>query len=70
MPEPRPDFVKNARAILSLTQRELARILGIDRRTILRYEKGFPLPERTHLAIQQLLSGRSAKRRTRKAASS
>jgi len=52
---PMPDFVKRARARLGLSQREFAERLGLSRHSIIRYEQGWPLPERTKLAMQQLL---------------
>jgi DNA-binding XRE family transcriptional regulator len=52
---PDPAFVKRARARLGCSQRELAEKLGLERRSIIRYEQGWPLPERTKLAIQRLL---------------
>jgi len=53
---PDPDFVRDARERLGLTQDELAARLGLDRKTINRYENGWPIPERSRLAIQQLLA--------------
>ena len=49
-------FVKRSRAKLRLTQSEFADRLGLERRTIIRYESGGELPIQTRLAIRQLLS--------------
>jgi len=56
---PNPGFVRRARKILKLSQLELANKLGLSRHSILRYEQGWPLPERTKLAIQQLVDNES-----------
>ena len=63
---PDPEFVRRARVLLGLTQRELGDRLGLHVRTIKRYEQGYPLPERTKLAIEQLLD--RARRDDRKSA--
>ena len=49
------DFIKRARARLKLTQAELAEMLGLERRSIMRYEKGDQLPPAISLAIKHLL---------------
>jgi DNA-binding XRE family transcriptional regulator len=49
-------FVKRARAKLKLTQGELADLLGLERRSILRYERGDPLPPQTRFAIKWLVA--------------
>jgi DNA-binding XRE family transcriptional regulator len=48
------DYVKKSRARLGLTQAEFADALGLERRTIMRFEKGDELPLQTQLAIRQL----------------
>jgi DNA-binding XRE family transcriptional regulator len=53
---PSADFVKRARARLNLTQAELANALGLERRSILRFEKGDELPPQTLFAIKHLLA--------------
>ena len=45
-------FVKRARAKLQMTQGEFAERLGLERRTIIRYEKGEPLPPTVYFAIK------------------
>jgi Predicted transcriptional regulators len=49
-------FVKRARAKLQMTQGEFAERLGLERRTIIRYEKGEPLPPTVYFAIKHLVS--------------
>lgn len=56
-------YVKTARTQLGLTQGEFARELGLNRHTIMRYEQGYVLPERSRLAIAQLLIKRKQRRR-------
>lgn len=56
---PMPDdagFVKRARAKLKLTQGELAEQLGLERRTVMRYERGDQLPPQTRFAIKWLVA--------------
>lgn len=48
-------FVKRARAKLKLTQAEFAEQLGLERRSIVRYERGGFLPPTVQLAIKHLL---------------
>ena len=49
-------YVKRSRAKLRLTQAELADKLGLERRTIMRFEKGrHELPKHVRLAIRYLL---------------
>ena len=59
----RAKYVKRARAKLKLTQSELADELGLERRSILRYENGDELPRAMLLAIRQLLDVAKRKRR-------
>lgn len=48
-------YVRNARKLLGLSQIEFAKRLGVERKTIIRYEKdGGHVPERSLLAIKQL----------------
>lgn len=49
------DFVQRARSILGKTQLEFSRLLDIQRRTVIRYEKGEKVPKATRLAIVRLL---------------
>jgi DNA-binding transcriptional regulator YiaG len=58
-------FVKRVRSKLGLSQVEFGAALGVERRTIMRYEAGGPLPERSRLAILRLLE-QKPKRRTHK----
>ena len=63
------EFVLAARETLDLTQAELAEKIGRNRKAIIRYEQGEPLPTGLHLAIKQLLTEHKAKedqRRKRK----
>jgi DNA-binding XRE family transcriptional regulator len=55
------DFVKNVRAKLNLTQAELGKIVGKERRSIMRYEAGDELPPAVNLALKHLLSEARAK---------
>lgn len=58
-PSPTPtdaEFVKDAREQLGLTQAEFGEKIGRDRRTIVRYEQGEPVPTPTRLAITHLLA--------------
>ena len=48
-------FVKRARAKLKLTQGQLAEMLGLERRSIIRFEKGDALPPAIRFAIKHLL---------------
>jgi DNA-binding XRE family transcriptional regulator len=57
------EFVRSAREKLGLTQAELADKLGIERRTIMRYESKTPLPLTTRFALMYLLRGRRKKKR-------
>lgn len=54
------DFVFMAREALALTQAELGAKIGRDRRAIIRYEQGEPLPPVVQLAIKQLLTEHGA----------
>jgi DNA-binding XRE family transcriptional regulator len=54
-------YVKRARAKLKMTQAELAESLGIERRTVMRYEQGDDLPHYMRLAIRQLVAVRARK---------
>jgi transcriptional regulator with XRE-family HTH domain len=49
-------FVRLARAKLKMTQAEFAKRLGLERRSILRYEKGEPLPPTVYFAIKFLVA--------------
>jgi DNA-binding transcriptional regulator YiaG len=55
-------YVKRAREKLKLTQAEFAERLGLERRTIMRYEQGDDLPQRTRLAIRQLIEASKRKK--------
>jgi len=68
MTEMRDDagFVKRSRAKLKLTQSELADELGIERRSILRYERGDDLPPYMRRAIKNLLDETLKRRRGKK----
>ena len=59
------EFVRDAREKLGLTQAELADKLGIERRTVMRYEGATPLPLTTRYALKHLLS-RHKKRAARR----
>lgn len=48
-------FVKRARANLKLTQTELAEKLGLERRSIIRFEQGDELPAQTYFALRWLV---------------
>ena len=62
------NFVKRSRLYrLNLTQAELAERLDIERRSIIRYERGAPLPIVTMLAITQLAEAKET-REAKKAA--
>jgi transcriptional regulator with XRE-family HTH domain len=50
------EFVRRARAKLNLTQAELAKALGLERRSIMRYEKGSPLQPHIRYAIKWLVA--------------
>jgi len=52
---PASQFVRSARSELALTQAAFAQALGVSRKTILRYENGSPVPERSVIAIRALL---------------
>jgi DNA-binding XRE family transcriptional regulator len=54
-------YVKRQRAKLKLTQDGLAKELGLERRTIMRFEKGDDLPIQTRLAIKQLVEHKERK---------
>jgi DNA-binding XRE family transcriptional regulator len=60
------DFVKRARQRLKLTQAQLAEALGLERRSIVRFEKGEELPLQTRLAIERLLDRAKHKRQRKK----
>jgi len=64
------DFVKKARQRLKLTQAQLAEALGLERRSIVRFEKGEELPLQTRLAIERLVEKRKRKSSTKKMAPS
>jgi transcriptional regulator with XRE-family HTH domain len=49
-------FVKRARAKLKLTQGQFAELLGLERRTVMRYERGDQLPPQTRFAIKWLVA--------------
>jgi DNA-binding XRE family transcriptional regulator len=51
-------LVKRARAKLKLTQAEFAEKLGLERRTIMRFERGDDLPLQTRIAIRHMLAAR------------
>jgi DNA-binding transcriptional regulator YiaG len=55
-------YVKRAREKLKLTQEEFAERLGLERRTIMRYEQGDDLPQRTRLAIRQIVDASKRKK--------
>jgi DNA-binding XRE family transcriptional regulator len=55
-------YVKRARAKLRLTQEEFAERLGLERRTIMRYEQGDDLPLLARLAIRQLVDASKRKK--------
>lgn len=60
------EFVKRARERLGMTQTELADKLGIERRTIIRYEReGFEAPQYMHFALRYLLGIQRKHRRKR-----
>jgi DNA-binding XRE family transcriptional regulator len=50
------DFVRDAREKLKLTQEQMAEQLGLERRTIIRYERGGNLPATVRMAITHLLA--------------
>ena len=66
MSESSANYVKRARAKLRLTQAELADKLGLERRSIMRFEQGDDLPIQTRLAIRQLLAVYIRKRKRKK----
>jgi ribosome-binding protein aMBF1 (putative translation factor) len=49
------EFVRSARTRLNLKQYELADMIGMERRSIIRYEQGYPLPKLVRLAIERVL---------------
>lgn len=51
-------FVREARAKLGLSQDNFGLLIGRRRRSILRYEQGWPVPLEVQLAIKHLLSKR------------
>jgi len=52
-----PQFIKSARIKLGMTQAELAAALGIERRSVMRYEQGRRrITQTTALAIKQVLA--------------
>jgi DNA-binding XRE family transcriptional regulator len=57
------EYVKRARGKLKLTQAQLAEQLGLERRSIMRFEQGDELPRQTRLAIRHLLSIRRKRHR-------
>jgi len=59
------DFVRGTRKRLGLTQREFAKLLGVDERTIKRWEKpGSTLKKRDRLAIEGLAEKQTPKEAT------
>lgn len=56
MPNASAKYVKRTRTSLGLTQVELAARLGLDRRSIIRYEQGEELPQLVRLALKYLAS--------------
>ena len=49
------EYVLKTREMLGLTQAELADKLGMERRTVMRYETGQnPVPKHVYLALKQL----------------
>lgn len=48
-------FVRSARARLRISQEEFAKLLGVERKTIGRYESGNNVPKRAVMAIRHLL---------------
>ena len=63
--EAMPEFVKDARGKLNLSQERFGQRLGVNRHTIMRYEQGKPMPERMRLAILRLLDEDRRERRRR-----
>ena len=61
-------LVRRARKKLGLTQAELGERLGLERRTIIRFEQGEHLPTQTRLAIRHLMTlhNRKLERRAKK----
>jgi DNA-binding XRE family transcriptional regulator len=57
-------FVMDARERLGMTQAELGKIVGRERRSIIRYEQGEDLPASLQLAILFLLSEHKRNKRT------
>lgn len=57
------EFVKKARTRLKLTQAEFAEKVGLERRSIVRYEQGGDLPLTVKLAIDQLVTLHKVKKR-------
>lgn len=56
------NFVKRSRAKLGLSQREFAAKLGLERRTVMRYERGDELPRLVRLAMKHLVNLHEHKR--------
>ena len=56
-------FVRESRVALGLKQAELGKLVGRDRRSIIRYEQGEQLPPAVDLAIQHLLNKHRRKRK-------
>jgi DNA-binding XRE family transcriptional regulator len=55
------EYMKRARERLGLTQEELADHLGVGRHTIIRFERGGPVPATTILAIRHMLADKRRK---------
>ena len=49
------NFIKAARKHLGLSPQEFAKLLGVVRQTLWRYERGDPLPHTTRLVVERLL---------------
>jgi DNA-binding XRE family transcriptional regulator len=50
------EFIRNARTKLNLTQIQFAQQLGLERRSIMRFERGHLLPRPVELAVKHLLT--------------
>src|SRR5215813_406545 len=57
-----PDFVRDARERLGLTQTEFGAQLGVSKRTVIRWEGGAPLKRRDRVAITLLVERPRARR--------
>ena len=56
------DFVRAARERLKLTQEQMAEQLGLERRSIIRYERGGNLPATVRMAIEHILRRKYGRR--------